>query len=164
MLRTIEKTCTIFNLSLGRTTAWLSLVMVIVMCINVFMRYALNGATIWQQELVQYAFAMLILCNAGYTLFSDKHVRVDIFYQRFSKPRQALINVIGTCVFIVPMACATIYFSFEFVLSSWQIHESSSEYNGMPGVFLLKSGIWLFALTLIIQSVATICRYVRKHL
>lgn len=164
MLRTIEKLANRINLVLGRTFAWLSLGMVMLMFINVLMRYVFHSASVWQQELVQFSFAILLLTTSGYTLFSDKHVRVDIFYQSLRKRHKAWINLVGSIVFLIPMALAIGYFSYDFILSSWQIKESSTEYNGMPGVYLLKTCLWVFTFTLLVQGTAIICKSLRHIL
>lgn len=143
---------------MGRMFAWLSLAMVVLMFINVLERYVLNTSAIWQQELVRFFHSALFLGAAGYTLLSDKHVRVDIFYHNFSARKKAWVDLIGTCVFMLPVCIGLVALSYHFVVDSWAIHEGSSEYNGMPGIFVLKSFIWLFAGTLLFQSISTCCK------
>jgi len=102
--------------------------------------------------------AILFLATAGYTLLDDKHVRVDVLYQQLNKRKKAIVELVGTIIFLFPVCIAIGYFSFEFISSSWEIKESSSEYNGMPGVFVLKSFIWVFCFTLTLQGISTICK------
>jgi len=146
------------NCLLGKAISWLALTMVLLMFFNVVSRYVLNLNLVWQQELVGFMHAILFLAAAGYTLLDDKHVRVDVIYQGLSEQKKAVVNLVGTVVFLLPVCIAISYFSNDFILSSWKIYESSSEYNGMKGVFLLKSCIWIFTLTLSLQGVSTICK------
>ena len=150
----IDKT----NRLIGRIFSWAALFMVLLMFFNVISRYVLNLNLVWQQELVGFMHAILFLTVAGYTLLDDKHVRVDVLYQRFDEKKQAIVNLVGTIVFLFPVCIAISYFSAEFISSSWEIYESSAEYNGMPGVFILKSFIWIFCLTLGLQGISTVCR------
>lgn len=146
------------NSFLGRAISWLALAMVLLMFFNVVSRYVFNLNLVWQQELVGFMHAILFLVAAGYTLLDDKHVRVDVIYQSLSEHKKAIVNLVGTIIFLLPVCIAITYFSNDFIISSWKIYESSSEYNGMKGVFLLKSCIWIFTLTLALQGVSTICK------
>jgi TRAP-type mannitol/chloroaromatic compound transport system permease small subunit len=50
------------------------------------------------------------------------------------------------------------YTSAPFVRASWRIGESSATANGMPGVFLLKSLLWVLCALLFLQGCALIAR------
>ncbi|PIR39017.1 MAG: C4-dicarboxylate ABC transporter permease [Alphaproteobacteria bacterium CG11_big_fil_rev_8_21_14_0_20_39_49] len=160
MQKLLKLSCTIdsTNRTMGRLFSWLALVMVLLMFFNVISRYVLNINLVWQQELVGFMHAILFLATAGYTLLDDKHVRVDVLYQQLNKRKKAIVELVGTIIFLFPVCIAIGYFSFEFISSSWEIKESSSEYNGMPGVFVLKSFIWVFCFTLTLQGISTICK------
>ncbi|MDB2414600.1 TRAP transporter small permease subunit [Rickettsiales bacterium] len=146
------------NNNIGRYMSWLALLMVIVMCFNVISRYVLNTTLVWQQELVGYMHAILFLSTAGYTLLGDGHVRVDVFYQNFSEKRKALVNLLGTLFFLIPVCLCIAIYSGDFILNSWDILEGSSEYDGLPGLFILKSFIWFFCASMVLQGVSVICR------
>jgi TRAP-type mannitol/chloroaromatic compound transport system permease small subunit len=160
-MENLKKTSAIIdsiNRNLGRATSWLALSMVALMFFNVISRYTFNMNLIWQQELVGFMHAIVFLAAAGYTLLDDKHVRVDVSYQGMSPKRQALVDMVGTVIFLFPVCAAISYFSAGFIINSWHITEASSEYNGMPGVFLLKSCILVFTGSLGLQGVSTICK------
>lgn len=142
----------------GRIFSWLSLLMVLLMFLNVVQRYLFHTGAIWQQELVGYFHAILFMAAAGYTLKHDKHVRVDVLYHRFSDQAKAIVNLLGTFVFMIPVCVCIIVLSNEFIIASWDLKEASSEYNGMPGVFILKSFIWVFAGSLLLQSVSIVAQ------
>lgn len=152
LLRRISLICDRLNQYIGHTTRWLALAMVIMMTANVAMRYMFSMGEPWQQELVRFCHAILFLAGAGYALQCDAHVRVDILYQNMKPRAQAMVNTLGTVFFLIPFACALIYFSLGYVMNAWSIYESSNEFNGMPGVFILKSFIWVSAATLLIQA------------
>ena len=64
----------------------------------------------------------------------------------------------GTFLFLFPFCMAIIFFSADFIINAWKIKEASSEYNGVLGVFLLKTCIWIFAISLLLQGISTICK------
>ena len=88
----------------------------------------------------------------------DGHVRVDILYQNFSTRTRAWVNSIGGIVFLLPLCVFIFGVSWNYVIESWAIRESSPEPGGIPAVFLLKSLLPLMALNLLLQGVSEILR------
>ncbi len=154
----IAAICDGINEALGRAVRWLALGMVLMMTANVAMRYLFSTGSPWQQEAVRFMHAGLFLLGAGYAFRHDCHVRVDILYQKMSGRGKAWVNLLGVCFLLWPFAAALVWFSWDYVLSAWAIYEGSPEYHGMPGVFLLKTCIWLCSATLAIQGLAVVCR------
>lgn len=152
-----------FNALLGRTTAWLTLVMVIVTFIIVVLRYAFDVGLIWLQEMVVWMHALVFMAGAAYTLERDEHVRVDIFYRRLSPQGRALVNFLGVIVFLLPLCAFLAWKSFDFVMMSFRLHEASRESGGLPYplVPLLKSFLLLMPLTIGLQGVALLMQSVR---
>ena len=143
---------------LGRVLSYLSLLMVLLMAAVVLLRYGLNSNSIALQESVTYLHGVLFMLAAAYTLKHDGHVRVDIFYRDFQPATKAWINCLGTLVFLLPV-CGYIFFSsLHYVAESWRVREASPLPGGLPGVFLLKSLIPLFAFTLCLQAMAEFIR------
>lgn len=156
MLKKLAARTDSINMQIGHIVSWLSFVMVILMFITVAQRYLFQSNHIWMQELIEFMHAIMFMAVAGYTLLEDDHVRVDLLYEKMSERKKAIVNLCGSVFFLIPVCCALIYFSYNFVLSSWQIFEGSRENDGLSGVFLLKSFIWVFAITLLIQAFSTI--------
>ena len=82
------------NTGIGKSFAWLLLIMVVLTCIIVVLRYLFNIGFIWMQELVRFCYAMVFLACAAYTLAEDEHVRVDIIYSNLSNKSKSIINII----------------------------------------------------------------------
>ncbi|GAA5315243.1 MAG: hypothetical protein AseanaTS_04470 [Candidatus Pelagadaptatus aseana] len=128
--------------------------MVIVTLAVVVLRYGLSIGSVALQESITYMHAAVFLLGAAYTLKRDGHVRVDIFYRKFSPTRQAWVNAIGGIVFLLPLCAFMVFISWDFAASSWRIREASGNADGIPAVFLLKSMIPLMAITLALQGLA----------
>ena len=144
---------------IGRCMTWLSLVMMACLTLVVLLRYGFSMNLIPLQELVIYCHATVFMLGIAYTLQTDGHVRVDIFYRRFNRRQQAWVNSLGTLVFLLPLCVFIFLVSGDFVLQSWQVRESSAEPGGLPGLFLLKSLIPAMALLLTVQGVAELIRH-----
>ena len=144
----------------GRITSWLTLVMVIVTVIVVVMRYVFDAGAVWLQESIVWMHAVVFMVGAAYTLQQDEHVRVDIFYRDMSGRRRAWVDLLGALFFLLPLCAFLGYKSWDFVVISWQLGESSREPGGMPYPFvpLLKSVLLLMPLLLAIQGVSMVVR------
>jgi TRAP-type mannitol/chloroaromatic compound transport system permease small subunit len=144
----------------GRITSWLTLIMVVVTVIVVVMRYVFDAGAIWLQESVVWMHAVVFMVGAAFTLQQDEHVRVDIFYRDMSDRRRAWVDILGTLLFLLPMCLFLGIKSWDFVLVSWQLAESSREPGGMPYPFvpLLKSVLLVMPLLLVLQGLSMLVR------
>ncbi len=84
-----------FAIFTGHSIKWLAIIMLLVQFGIVISRYAFGINSIALQELVLYLHASLFMVAAAYTLQVDGHVRVDIFYSRFTPKNKALIDILG---------------------------------------------------------------------
>ena len=142
----------------GRAVSWLSLFMVLVTFLVVLLRYAFDLGWIAMQESVTYMHATLFMLGAAYTLQRNGHVRVDIFYQKLSRRGRAWVDLIGTCLLLVPVCVFIAWAGWEYVFESWELLEGSREAGGIPAVYLLKSLILAMPALLLIQGIAWILR------
>ena len=114
----------------GRGVAWVTLLMVLVVFVDVVMRYLFNTSFVFTQELEWHLFGFVFLVGAGYTLLHDGHVRVDIFYQRLTPKGRAWVNLLGVVLFLIPGCIMVIETSWQFVTHSYTILEGSPRSRG----------------------------------
>jgi len=143
-----------FNEKVGTGVSWLTTAMVLVVCYDVITRYVLRKSSVAVQELEWHLFAVIFLLGAGYTLRHDRHVRVDVFYARLSPRKKAVIDLLGSVVFLIPFCLLVIWSSVDFVASSFRIMESSPDPGGLPWRYLLKACIPLGFLLLLLQGLS----------
>lgn len=137
----------------GKGVAWLTLLMVLLTFSIVILRYGFNLGWIWLQEIVIYLHVAVFTIAAAWTLQQDDHVRVDIFYTDMSKKKRALVDLLGTVLFLIPFCLFMLIISWPYVANSWQLLESSREAGGLPLVFVLKSLILILPALLLGQAV-----------
>ena len=142
----------------GRGIAWLTLAMALCGVAVVLLRYGFGIGLVWLQESVTWLHAAVFMLGAGWTLRQDGHVRVDVFYRRMSPRQQALVDLVGTLVFLLPLCGYLLFESLPYVMNSWRILERSREAGGLPGLYLVKSLIPLMALLLALAGVAEALR------
>ena len=146
------------NNFLCRLVSGFTFLMVLITFLIVVLRYGFNLGWIAMQESVMYLHAMVFLLGAAHTLRVNEHVRVDIFYRRFSPKKQAKVDIFGGLLLLMPVNIFIFMVSFEYVMRSWRVMEASQEAGGMPAVFLLKTLILIFPLTMLLQGIAEVVR------
>lgn len=142
----------------GRTVAWLALLMVVVTFLVVVLRYLFDLGWIAMQESVTYMHAMLFMLGIGYALRHEGHVRVDVFYHRMGPRARALVDLGGTLVLLFPVCLFIAWIGWDYVASSWAVREGSREAGGLPGVYLLKTLILAMPVLVMIQGLVLVLR------
>ena len=135
--------------SLGKFISLMIPVMTILMIVIIVARYFFGIGLTGVQELVMYIHALIFLGCAGYVHFKDEHVRVDIFYRDSSNSYKKNINFFLSLFFLIPVCFVVGFYSYELVEMSWKIKETSTEAGGLNFVYLQKSLVILFPLTLL---------------
>ncbi|MFL2530557.1 MAG: TRAP transporter small permease subunit [Porticoccaceae bacterium] len=136
--------------------SWLTLLLVALVISVVLSRYFLGIGSIAIQESVSYVHAIIFMLGLAYTLQRGGHVRVDIFYREFSARRKALIDLLGAALFLLPFCGFILFSSWDYVMASWSIKETSSETGGIAAVYLLKTLMIIMPATLALQGIAQI--------
>jgi TRAP-type mannitol/chloroaromatic compound transport system permease small subunit len=146
------------NEFLCKMVSWFTLTMVLLTFLIVVLRYGFNLGWIAMQESVMYLHGMVFLLGSAHTLRVNEHVRVDIFYRRFSAKKQAKVDIFGSLFLLMPVNIFIFMVSYDYVMRAWRVLEASQEAGGIPGVFLLKSLILLFSFTMLLQGIAEVTR------
>lgn len=146
------------NAWFGKACAWLTVFLVLGTAVVVVLRYGFGIGAVALQEAVLYSHAMVFMGAAGWVLQRNAHVRVDIFYQNFSRRRQALVEILGSLIFLLPLCLFLGWSSWDYVGNAWLTHEGSNESGGLPYVYLQKSIILILVLSLLMQGVAEIIK------
>jgi len=158
MLTNIELLINRINEWLGRTVAWFILAMVIITFFNVVMRYGFNFGLIAIQESVVYLHSFVFMLAIAYTYKHNEHVRVDIFYSKYSQIKKAWVDLLGTLFLLLPFCIYLIFSSWQYSANSWVILEGSREAGGLPFLYILKTLVPLMPALLLLQGLATICK------
>jgi TRAP-type mannitol/chloroaromatic compound transport system permease small subunit len=142
----------------GQLIRWLVLFMMCVQFVIVLLRYVFGVSNIAMNESVLYMHAGLFMLGAGYTLMTDDHVRVDIFYSKMTARGKASIDVFGHLVLMIPAIVMLLYWSWPTVRNAWSIYEGAISVGGIPASFLLKTLIPAFCVLLLVQSISCLLR------
>ena len=136
--------------SFGKFISLMIPIMTILMIVIIVARYFFGIGLTGLQELVMYIHALIFLGCAGYVHYKDEHVRVDIFYRESSDLYKKNINYFLSLIFLIPICFVIGYYSIELIEMSWRIKEVSTEAGGLNYVYLQKTLIILFPMTLLL--------------
>lgn len=143
-----------FTTFCGKLTAWATFAMMLCTCFVVVARYLFGSGSIALQETVLYLHAFAFMLGTAFTLQRGGHVRVDIFYRHFSPRRRALVDALGSVLFLLPTCGLIFWLSIDYVSNSWAMNEHSAESAGLPWVYLLKSLLLVMPTLLLLQGIA----------
>ena len=138
----------------GWLVSWLATIMVIVVFVNVVLRYVFGKGMLALQDLSWYLFGVLYWLGAAYTLKYDRHVRVDIFYVNMRPRLKVWVNFLGVIFLLIPWCFLGVLISISFVESAFRVLETSPDPGGLPARWLLKATIPLGFIFLLIQGMS----------
>lgn len=138
----------------GYWTSWLTFILVLIICYDVFTRYVLNISSVGLQEMEWHIFALIFLMGGAYTLKIDDHVRVDVLYTKFSEKNKALVNFFGSILFLIPFCALLIFTSYGFVKTSFIMGETSPDAGGLPARYILKALIPISFFFILLQGIS----------
>ena len=146
------------NRAVGSAVRCLAVAMVALQFVIVLLRYVFGVSFIFLDEGVLYMHCALFMLGAGYTLLLDGHVRVDIFYGRWSARGKARMDAWGAGLALLPGVLVIAWYTWPFVFNSWKNLDGAISVGGIPASFLLKSLIPAFCLLLAVQGLACLLR------
>ncbi|PIY08271.1 MAG: C4-dicarboxylate ABC transporter permease [Flexibacter sp. CG_4_10_14_3_um_filter_32_15] len=142
----------------GELTQWFASILVLLVCVDVILRYTIGFSSAFLSELEWHIFSFFFLVGAAYTLKDDKHVRVDVFYARFSEKRKALVNLFGTLLFLIPFCVVIIKGGVPYTEFAFRLSETSPDPGGLPARFVVKSFIVVGFGLLLLQGISLVLK------
>jgi TRAP-type mannitol/chloroaromatic compound transport system permease small subunit len=146
----------------GKIAGWSSILLVLLVCIDVVLRYFFQWSRVWMMELELYLFAITFLLGGAYAFQKDQHVRVDVFYTNMSGKNKARVNIIGGVLLLLPWCIIILYITQRYFLKSWSIGESSGQPGGLPMLYIKKGLLVIGFFLLFLQGLSSIYKSSKK--
>ena len=152
------------NDRIGAAIRWLTLLMVLVGAGTAVLRYSARGLELSLNltpptELQWYLFSVIFLLGAAYGLNHNVHVRVDVLYERLSRKGRAIIDLVGTIIFLIPFSLVMLYVSWPAVANSFSIREVSPDPGGLAR-WPIKMLIMVSFVLLTLQALSQIVKQI----
>lgn len=144
----------------GKAAAWLIILLMTVVVVEVFKRYIMNMPTAWIFDLNNMLYGSLFMLGGAYTLAQNAHVRGDFLYSSMRPRTQAGFDLVLYVVFFLPGIAALIYAGYDYAADSWRIGEHSNVTADGPPVYHFKTVIPIAGTLVMLQGLAEIVRCV----
>jgi len=143
--------------AVGRWAAWLVPVVIALLFGQLPLREWVGGGHILANDFGQIAHAAVFMFGLSYALRWDRHIRMDVFYRRWSPRRQALVNLVGCVFFVVPWCGVMIVFGWSIMVRAVEALERFPE-TWSAGYFLFKVILILAMALVALQALAVAAR------
>jgi TRAP-type mannitol/chloroaromatic compound transport system permease small subunit len=145
----------------GKAVAWLIIVLMAVVCVEVVKRYILNAPTAWIFDAENMIYGTLFMLAGAYTLSRNAHVRGDFLYRAWSARTQAKWDLALYILFFFPGMLAFVYAGYGYAKLSWMMNEHSSASPFGPPVYHFKMLIPIVGVLMVSQGVVEVIRCVQ---
>lgn len=163
--------------AVGKAGGWLLLPLTFVMVFDVvarkvtFLQRLVNDTALKHylsstklQELEWHLHGVILLLAFGFAYVCDKHVRIGGWRDARTPRTQALIEIVGICVAMLPFCGLMLYEALQFVQMSYSSGEGSSAMTGLPHRWIIKSFMIAAYVLLIAGGLAMLMRAVYFYL
>ena len=120
---------------------WIWLLLIVLIVINVTLRYVVGTNYITMEELQWHLYAVGFMLGLGYAVDLDGHVRVDVIAERWSPRTRAWVEFLGLLFFVAPFIWIVIANAIPFVQRSYNLNEVSAAPGGLAYRWVIKAVI-----------------------
>lgn len=165
MMRTLYRIAGLIDrvtVPVGRASSLLLPLLMLVIVLNVGLRYGFGLGLVEFEELQWHINAVVVLGCLAFAYRDEAHVRVDVWHARFSPRRKAWIELVGGIVLLMPFVIGVCWFAWGSFVYSYSIGEGSPMPSGLPARYLIKFALFAGFLLLGLQGLSAIFRSVGK--
>lgn len=141
----------------GKIASWVMVILMLVICFEVVMRYVFVKPTIWGYEL-SLMFGGSILLMLAYVQQRDANIRVGILYEKLSPKGRALVNVLGTVIFAYPCLAYVIIGAYQYMIRAFLANEKMAESFWYPPAAPFRTMVFLATCLAALQFTASLIR------
>ena len=142
----------------GTIAAFLVLLLSLLVAYDAVMRYLFSAGSIALQEVEWHLFDVIFLLGLTYALKHDKHVRVDIFFERYSKESRGIVQILSMLFLVIPFSLVFLSDAIDMLIQSYLQHEISSDPGGLTHRYIIKGVLVLSFILLIIQALSEVLK------
>jgi TRAP-type mannitol/chloroaromatic compound transport system permease small subunit len=139
-------------------TAWINMLVMFTILIQVTLRYGFHAGEAWVDEFIWHLYAFFMF-GLSYAITTDSHIRVDIVHMKFTKKKQRIIEVLGIVFLIMPFTIIIFDHSVGWVHHSFMANEFSENTTGLPYRWVVKS---LLPISLVLIFIASLSELIKN--
>jgi TRAP-type mannitol/chloroaromatic compound transport system permease small subunit len=156
MLLRLSKLIDRLNDGFAEIAKWAVLASCFISAGNAVVRYLANYSSNSWLEIQWYLFAACVMLGAAQVLRLNEHVRVDVLYGLYPGKTQAIVDLAGLLLFLMPVMLLMIYFAWPLFMNMYVSGEMSSNSGGLirwPAMLMLPVGFTLVFLQGISEAI-----------
>lgn len=142
----------------GHAVAWLIAPMVLSLVYEVVARYVFNAPTLWAYDMTFMLYGSFFMLGAAYTLQRKGHVRTDSFYAEWSPRRQALVDLAGTLLLLLPVAAVFTFVGWGYFVKAWNTNETFVSSAWQPITWPFKLVMPVTGVLLMLQAASELLK------
>lgn len=147
-----------FTVGLGNTVCWLNVFLVLVILVQVTLRYVAGISVVALEELQWHLYGLLIMFGLSFNLTTDRHIRLDLVHRKLSPRKKEIIEFWGILFLLLPMVIIFFYHGLDFAAGSYRVGETSGSPLGLPCRWLIKG---IIPLSMVLLGMAAVSRLIR---
>lgn len=140
----------------GKVAAWLFFATGIIVCYEVFMRYALNSPTIWVDEISRILQVWATYLAIAFVLKSKAHIVIDLAFRDPNSLGRKVVDTFALSV-IIFFCLIVVKYGIDIWWKSTVSGHTTDSYLAVPKVFI-QSSIWFGFGQMVLQAVAEIVK------
>ncbi|CAA6803201.1 MAG: TrapT dctQ-M fusion permease, dicarboxylate transport [uncultured Sulfurovum sp.] len=148
--------------NISKYSGYLASVFVVILSLLVAydagMRYLFSSGSIALQEIEWHLFDMVFLLGLTYALKHDKHVRVDIFFERYNPDTRAVVQICSMLLLVIPFSLLFLTDALAMTLQSFVQNEVSSDPGGLSHRWVIKGMLVVGFVLLVLQAISEILK------
>lgn len=122
----------------------------------VLLRYVMGVGFLELQDLVTYAFAVVVVLAVPLAYWNGRHVRVDVLSNRLGPRATGIIDRVAALVLVLPVFCILLVDAWPLVANAFAILEGSRETGGLGGLFLVKGTVLVMCVLVILIAAVSL--------
>lgn len=146
----------------GYIAAVLVVVLSLLVAYDAAVRYLFSAGSVALQELEWHLFDSIFLLGLSYALKHDKHVRVDIFFERYSVQTKAIVQILSMLLLLIPFSLFFLNDALDMTYQSYIQREVSSDPGGLTHRYLIKSMLIVAFILLLMQAISEVVKAYHK--
>jgi len=143
---------------IGHVIAWLNVVLIINILVQVILRYAFGKGMVWLEELQWHFYGVCIMFGISYGIVVNAHIRLDLLHQKFAPKKKEMVEFFGILFLLMPLIIILFVHGLDFVESAWRVNERSESPLGLPWRWIIKSVVPISMFFIVLASVSRVLR------
>ncbi len=149
-----------FNRRLGRLVMLLIFAMMGLLLYASVARTAFNSPLVWGVEVAQFLMAAYYLLGGAYSMQLDSHVRMDLFYSRWSDRTRALVDALTMLLLLVFLGALLVG---GFSSTGYALRYGETSYTSWaPPLAPIKIVMTLGILLMLLQCLSTLFKDIAR--